>query len=352
MKKITTLLLLLLLLTSCKNREKDLDKFLLKQNFSGTILVKEGEKILYKKAMGYSNFENQLKNQIDTKFLVGSVSKPLTTIAFLNLLIEKDISVNDTIDKYINFPHGEKIRIKDLLMQSSGFDRYIDIKLINGKMEIIVPQGLEFGMNFVDSNHLLSYLEGTAFHQDKEFRYSNLNFILVSKVLENISGQSYKDYVNDYYKNIGLLDTGITYNYWEDLESRSFSYSDKNYSIKGDRDNLSKLLGAGGMYSTVSDLTKLFELIKNKKILNEHFITEIFEAKAKISKEQYWLGDFYSYGFVVEENKNKISHPGSLFFFESSIYYDKEKDLSIVILNNTNNRNIQRIKERILYYFD
>lgn len=352
MKKLTTLLLLLLLFTSCKNKEKELNKFLEKQNFSGAIMVKKGEKILYEQVMGYSDFDNSVKNEIDTKFLVGSVSKPLTTIAFLNLLIEKNISLDDTIDNYITFPHGSEVTIKDLLSQSSGFGRYIEIKFIDGKMEIIVPKGLEFGMNFVNSDDLLSFLEDTTFHGDKEFRYSNLNFILVSKLLENISGKSYKDYINEYYASIGLTHTGITYDYWEELEGRSLSYLDNSYSVQGDRDNLSKLLGAGGMYSTASDLTKLFDLFKAKEILTEGYLKEIFEAQSKINDEQYWLGSFYSYGFVVEENHRKISHPGSLFFFESSIYYDNEKDLSIVILNNTNNRNIQGIKNRILYYFN
>ena len=46
--------------------------------FDGAVLVAENGKIIYKDAFGLANREWNIPNKTDTKFMIGSVSKPLT----------------------------------------------------------------------------------------------------------------------------------------------------------------------------------------------------------------------------------------------------------------------------------
>ena len=70
--------------------------------FNGTILVKKGEKIVYKNAFGIANREWNIDNTIDSKFLIGSISKSIT--AFMTLILVNDglIDLNATINDYIH----------------------------------------------------------------------------------------------------------------------------------------------------------------------------------------------------------------------------------------------------------
>lgn len=46
--------------------------------FDGAVLVADQDTLLYKGAFGLANREWQMPNSTDTKFMLGSVSKPLT----------------------------------------------------------------------------------------------------------------------------------------------------------------------------------------------------------------------------------------------------------------------------------
>lgn len=69
--------------------------------FSGTILIKKGNKIIYENAFGLANREWNIPNTIDSKFLIGSIGKPFT--AFMTLILVQDglINLNAAITDYI-----------------------------------------------------------------------------------------------------------------------------------------------------------------------------------------------------------------------------------------------------------
>ena len=55
------------------------------ENFSGNALVAINGKSIYSKSFGYANRELLVKNTIDTKFRIGSISKPITAISVMIL---------------------------------------------------------------------------------------------------------------------------------------------------------------------------------------------------------------------------------------------------------------------------
>jgi CubicO group peptidase (beta-lactamase class C family) len=57
--------------------------------FNGVILVKKGEEIVYKNAFGYANREWDILNTVDSKFLIGSIGKPFTSLMTLILVGKK-----------------------------------------------------------------------------------------------------------------------------------------------------------------------------------------------------------------------------------------------------------------------
>ena len=69
--------------------------------FDGAVLVAENGKIVYKEAFGLANREWNIPNATDTKFMIGSVSKPLTAMLMLIQVQKGLVSLNKTIADYL-----------------------------------------------------------------------------------------------------------------------------------------------------------------------------------------------------------------------------------------------------------
>ena len=99
--------------------------------FDGAVLVAEHGKVIYKGAFGLANREWNIPNKTDTKFMIGSVSKPLTAVLMLIQVQKGLIDLNKTIEDYLpefkNKPAAH-VTIRQLLSHTSGIPNYDIIK--------------------------------------------------------------------------------------------------------------------------------------------------------------------------------------------------------------------------------
>lgn len=99
--------------------------------FDGAVLVAENGKIIYKEAFGLANREWNIPNTTDTKFMIGSISKPITATLMLILvqkgLVSLDKPVEDYLPEFQNRP-AAKVTIRQLLSHTSGMPNYDIIK--------------------------------------------------------------------------------------------------------------------------------------------------------------------------------------------------------------------------------
>src|SRR5512135_2585020 len=68
---------------------------------NGVVLVADHGKVIYKKSFGYANFEWQVPNTIDTKFRIGSVTKPFTAILVLQQVEAGKIQLDTPVTQYL-----------------------------------------------------------------------------------------------------------------------------------------------------------------------------------------------------------------------------------------------------------
>ena len=93
--------------------------------FSGVVLVAEGDQILFRKAYGFANREEQIPNTPDTLFHIQSIGKIFTYASVLMEEKEGNLALDDPIQLYISdFPNGDKITIQHLLYFRSGLLHY------------------------------------------------------------------------------------------------------------------------------------------------------------------------------------------------------------------------------------
>ena len=93
------------------------------------VFIKQKGKVLYEKAFGKANIENNVDMSTKNAFNIGSVSKEFTAMSILQLLEKEKLSLEDDINSYIpNYSkNGDAIKIKHLLSHTSGLQSHTDI---------------------------------------------------------------------------------------------------------------------------------------------------------------------------------------------------------------------------------
>ena len=95
--------------------------------FSGSVLIGRGKRIIFCKSYGMANAETGVENTPDTKFLVGSVTKQFTSMAIMQLYEKGLLDINDKLSQYIpDFTRGGGISIWNLLTNTSGILDYLN----------------------------------------------------------------------------------------------------------------------------------------------------------------------------------------------------------------------------------
>lgn len=95
----------------------------------GSVAISKDGNIIYTKTIGFSDFENKIKADDNTKYKIGSIAKTYTAVVVLKAVEEKKLQLNQTIENY--FPTIENagiITIENMLYHRSGIYNYSDDK--------------------------------------------------------------------------------------------------------------------------------------------------------------------------------------------------------------------------------
>src|SRR5262249_45722859 len=90
-------------------------------NFSGSVMVVQGDRVVFAKSYGFANRGKQIPNRLDTRFHVASISMQFTAAAVMRLVEQGKLSLDTRIaDLVPGLPNGERITVRELLEQNSG----------------------------------------------------------------------------------------------------------------------------------------------------------------------------------------------------------------------------------------
>lgn len=254
--------------------------------FDGAVLVAENGKIIYKEAFGQANREWNIPNTTDTKFMIGSVSKPLTAMLTLiqvqKGLIHLDKTVADYLPEFNNKPAGI-VTIRQLLSHTSGIPNY-DI------MKDFFPHISR--QYFERDDYIKIYIDSAlAFTPGSKYNYSSWGYFTLGHIVEKVTGRSYAAAMkNDVYDKLGMKNSG-SYYHTQVVNKRAtgYDYSPGGYLSADFRDQ-SNTMGTGDIYSTVEDLFKFHLGITNHTILNKE-LTDAMLAPG-IKPADYGFGWF------------------------------------------------------------
>ncbi len=313
-----------------------------KGQFSGAIFIAKNGNILVNKGYGMANYELDVPNNPQTKFMIGSITKQFTAMAIMQLSQKGLLDVNDPIANYIpDYPNGEKITIHHLLTNSSGIPNYTELPEAEEK------QSLYFSLEKlieVFKNKPLEFTPG------EKYNYSNSGYILLTYIIEKVSGKSYEEYLQEnILKPLGMENSGYAH-HENVLKNRASGYSMKDETfINADYIDPSCASGAGALFSTVEDLYLWDRALYTEKLISKEYLNKIFTSKIKIPKENRHYDAqedrHYAYGWLMSTLLNHAcaSHGGVFPGFHSYIERCVDKDLCIIVLSNFDFAPVEKI---------
>ncbi len=297
MNKLYIIILLLIVSANvfCQSgSEHSIDMFFKKaeaNNFSGNVLVAQNGKIILKKGYGLRDREVNSKENGESVFDIGSITKQFTGAGILKLEMEGKLNVQDALKKYFpNVPEDKKnITLHQLLTHSAGFPGAL---------------GDDFNNISTDDFITLAFNEQLLFKPGSQYEYSNVGFSILAIIIEKVSGKSYEAYLHDaIFVPAGMLHTGyIIPQYRDDELSVGYREDGSRWGTMPERYNAVSpgwnLKGNGGILTTLDDMYNWYLALQGNTILNADAKEKYFEPHIK----EYENGNtYYGYGWVIEQ---------------------------------------------------
>ncbi|MCC9070131.1 beta-lactamase family protein [Flavobacterium sp. F-65] len=326
MKKNLITSLLILSVTICfsqtfnNQRMDSLFQALEKNNkFMGSLAVSQNGKLLYAKAIGYSDIENAKKADIKTKYKIGSISKMFTASLTFKAIEENKLTLNQTLDVYYpQIENSKKITIENLLNHRSGIHNFTNDEYCRSDAFNTKPK------SEIEMIEIISKFK-SDFEPNSKAEYSNSNYVILSYILEKIYKKPYSAVLDSkIVKPLGLKNTyfGGPIKIQND-EAYSYHFNDKwEKAIETDP---SIPMGAGAIVSNPTDLTIFIEQLFKNKIVSEKSL-----ALMKTINQNFGMGMFQ---FPSAEHKS-YGHTGGVDDFRSILTYYPDEKLSVAITSN------------------
>jgi CubicO group peptidase (beta-lactamase class C family) len=312
-----------------QNLESNIDSLLQKKyppNAPGsTFLIAQNGNIIYKKAFGLANLELNVPMETDNVFEIGSMTKQFTAISILMLMEKGELNLDDEITKFIpDYPtNGNKITIHHLLTHTSGIKSYTSLKKLNAisKQDLTPLALIDFFKN-----------EPIDFVPGEKFKYNNSGYVILGYIIEKVTGQPYANFVEEQiFKKLNMTASQYANNS-KVIQNRASGYQDNEGYINTREISFTIPYSAGSLMSTVSDMFKWQEAIKNNLLISKKTTEKAFTNYTLNNGEHINYG--YGWNIKTINNIRSFEHGGAIWGFKSMGVYLPDLDIYVIGLTN------------------
>ena len=307
-----------------------LDRLAREDAFSGTVLLAKDGQVLFKNAYGLASKRFNVPNQIDTKFNLGSMNKMFTAVAIAQLAERGKLAFDDPIGKYLDESWLKReildqVTIHHLLTHTAGLGSYF-----NEEFE----KSSRMRFRTVDDYKPLVRGEELAFEPGSDWRYSNTGLFLAGAIIEQVTGQSYFDYVREnIFKPAGMIDTD-SYEMDKPVPNLAIGYS---RTADGWENNLFKHVikggPAGGGFSTVHDLLRFDQALRAGKLVSKQSAQLLWSPKPESNSPHY------GYGFAIQGQPDNriVGHAGGFTGISANLDMFLDHGYTAAVMSNYDN---------------
>lgn len=334
--------------------DKKVKSFMRQWQIKGASLsIMRNDSLLYSKGYGWADEQKGIEMEPRHILRMASVSKLITAVGIMVLQERDSLSIKDTVfgpsgilndslfNGLIKDKNYHKITIEHLLRHQGGFPRdplfssrdvMTQLRLDNA------PEKEDFYK--VVLNRPVRFEPGTW------QRYSNFGYLLLSDIIEKVSGKPYEQFIKeDVLLPAGCFDMHIAGNYYEHKRENEVRY----YTHEGDGkyieeynksgrivercyggNNIPLLSGAGGWCGSTAELARFVAAIDGKPE-----VEDIISPESIAQMVEYFDRDTYSLGWNDTTPEKGWSRTGTLAGTSALIKYFPDGECWILITNTS-----------------
>jgi len=304
--------------------------------FMGSIALRQGDKLVFAKAYGFSDVVSKKPADVNTHYKVGSITKPFTAVLLMQLVDEKKISLDDKLSTF--FPkmrNADKITVEMLLRHRSGIHEILGD-------EVIFQNITRAHTRQEITDRFATYQ--SDFEPGTKYEYSNSNYILLGYIIEDVTKKSYAENIRKrIVDKLNLKNTSAPQKIdFSKNDAISATYDGQNWVVIPEWSN-TLAFAAGALVSTPSDLTLFMKALFDGKLVSAASL-----EKMKTIQEGYGLGLIT----LPFDSTIFYGHTGGIENFRSVVGYDPISKFGTSICVNGDNYDRNLIMQGVLaiYY--
>ena len=281
------------------------------QYFHGVALAMNGDRVLYKGAMGAADEATGAESDDKTRFVLCSLTKTFTQVAILKLVDQGRLDLDKTLAHYrpgFQANIAQKITIRQLLQMRAGLPRETHEDLRG-----VTYDAKGFAGPYLDG------LSGVVFEAEPGTKkgYSNLGYWLLGAVIETVMEQPYESALRTLvFDPLGMTDTGLTPEN-RDAFAKPHVWQDDHWIIR-EMYPVRSRYSSGALMSSLDDLQRFYRSFWSDALLSA-------------SSRRLFFNKFASDGPDLPKAFRVIGYiPGHI----NVVMVDLEKDTLVVLLNN------------------
>lgn len=306
----------------------------------GIILLIRDTNGLWIGTSGKADIEQDIPMQICTVSKVASITKMFVATATLMLVDEGLLDLDAKITQWLpasvtsKIENAEEASLRQLLTHSSGI------------YDVITDQGFYLELLNNPEKHwtqldILEHVYGNpaVFPAGTDVEYSNTNTLLVSMIIEKVTGKPHHELIRERILNpLGLSDT---YYFWhEALPSETaqgyFDMYNSGSILNLTNYNTGSGNGYGGIYSTVSDMKTFIEaLFISKTLLSDAMLNEMqtFTVEDQGYDRQYGAGIFKDFLYRADDEFG-LGHRGRDLAYSADVFWFPKNNTTMAMMVN------------------
>ena len=290
--------------------DNSIESFLQTHNAPGAALaVSVNGKMVYSKGYGLSDVTSNISTESDDLFRIASISKVFTAAAIMRLVDNGLITLEHKVfgvDGILGNNFGTATLTADEL------DVTVDDLLLHQQGGWVTPSGHDVidSQPQLNNDEFMEYILNNAELTNSPgeiYRYNNTGYWMLARIIEEVSGESYENYLENMLLSVGITSFKTTTFRQEDREVNEVNY----YGHTGDEQYIytiaSRRDGDGGVVISAPDLLRFLNAVDGSSTRPD-LISNDSQQWMKTTTSLSNLGR----GFAVWEQQNVLYFTGSL----------------------------------------
>ena len=300
---------------------------------NGVYLVARNGKPVFEGAFGEAGDERATALKTTDRFDIGSISKQFTAMAVLKLVADARLSLDDKLTAHFPaFPYGD-VTIRHILSHTSGIPDVLPYysKQLRSNPENAPITGDDIISVLAESNVPAEFSPGTR------YSYSNSGYIVLAALVEQVARQPFDVFLEQsFFRPLGMQNTFLrTPGNADFTAARAWGFLPSPVGNRRRVDQLPKFFirGAGGIYSTASDLLKWQNALNSGRVVPRRLYRQATTAARLLNGEEVP----YGLGFSLKpdaDGARRFSHAGHWRAFKSDLSHYPDSRITVIQLTN------------------